>query len=206
MRVSGLGAVVAILTCLAAPALGSDWNVANGLWSNPGSWSPAAVPNGTNADIGNGGTATLQTAVPNITTLEVAGGSELDINVGADLTTTGNAVVATGAFNDGYVSQSGGTLLFGADLTLGTGATSFGEWIMSDGSVEVADNLTVGNGGDGVLNMDAGGLTVHGAEAGLSEVRFQTAGEGGEPGGEVPEPAGLGLIGLALLAVRKRRS
>ena len=27
-----------------------------------------------------------------------------------------------------------------------------------------------------------------------------------EPGGEIPEPAGLGLIGLALLAVRRKRS
>lgn len=28
----------------------------------------------------------------------------------------------------------------------------------------------------------------------------------GQPGGVVPEPAGLGLIGLALLAIRRRRS
>lgn len=37
------------------------------------------------------------------------------------------------------------------------------------------------------------------------EVRFVGDTLGG-PGGEIPEPAGVGLVGLALLAVRKRRS
>ena len=163
MRVKRLAACVAMAVCLAAAsAFASDWNVANGLWGNPGSWNPAGVPSGTNANIDNGGSATLQTAVANITTLDVTGSSELDINSGASLTTTGNAVIATGAFNDGYVSQGGGTLSLGADLVLGNGADTYGEWIMSDGSVEVASNLTVADGGDAVLEMSDGGLTVHG--------------------------------------------
>ena len=76
-----LVAVTAILVCLtAATASASDWNVANGLWSNPGSWNPVAVPNGTNANIANAGTATLQSAVPNITTLQLTNGSGLVVN------------------------------------------------------------------------------------------------------------------------------
>lgn len=39
--------------------------------------------------------------------------------------------------------------------------------------------------------------------AGLSEAAFE---EGGAGGGEIPEPAGLGLVGIALLGLRKRRS
>ena len=163
MRMRKLAAVVAILVCVAAaPASASDWNVGNGLWGNGANWLPAGVPTGTNANIANTGSATLQTAVPNITTLDLTGGSDLTINAGADLTTTGNAVIATGAFNDGYVSQVGGTLSLGADLILGNGADTYGEWIMSDGSVEVATDLTLGSGGDGVFNMSDGGLTVHG--------------------------------------------
>ena len=81
MRMRKLVAVTAILVCLtAATASASDWNVANGLWSNPGSWNPVAVPNGTNANIANAGTATLQSAVPNITTLQLTNGSGLVVN------------------------------------------------------------------------------------------------------------------------------
>ena len=165
MRMKRLAACVAILACLTAPAWGSDWNVGNGLWGNGANWLPAGVPTGTNANIANGGSATLQTAVPAITTFDLTGGSDLTINTGANLTTTGNAVIATGAFNDGYVAHNDGTLSFGADLILGNGASTYGEWIMSTGSVEVANNMTVGSGGDGVFSMADGGLTVHGGLA-----------------------------------------
>ena len=163
MRMKRLAAFVTVCVCLATvPASASDWNAGNGLWGNGANWLPAGVPTATNANIANGGSATLQTAVPNITTLDLTGGSDLTINAGADLTTTGNAVIATGAFNDGYVSQGGGTMSLGADLILGNGADTYGEWIMSNGSVEVTNNLTIGNGGDGVFSMSDGGLTVHG--------------------------------------------
>ena len=158
-----LAACVAIVVCLATvPASASDWNVANGLWSNNGSWSPAVVPDGTNASIGNGGTATLQSVVPNITTFDLTGGSDWDISGAANLTTTGDAIIASGAFDDGYVSHSGGTLSLGADLILANGADSYAEWTMSNGSIGVTTDMAIGNGGDVVFDMSDGGLTVGG--------------------------------------------
>ena len=50
------------------------------------------------------------------------------------------------------------------------------------------------------LNMVSWGDT----QSGLSEVRFEGVEAGA--GGVIPEPAGLGLVGLALLGLRKRRS
>ena len=169
MRAKRAAACVAIMMCLAAPAWGSDWNVANGLWSNDGSWNPAGVPNGTNAYIG-WGTATLQTNAFDITTLDVVGPafgtSQLSVLGGADLTTTGNAVIGSGALtgSEAIVSQSGGTLSLGANLTVGSDS-GLGEWAMSNGTVEVANDLTIGSGIDGVFSMSDGGLTVHGGLA-----------------------------------------
>ena len=172
MRMKSLAAFVAISMCLTtAAAWGSDWDVDTGFWSTPGSWSPVGVPNGVAANITNGGTATLQSGVDDITTFQLAGAlfddSELIVLAGADLTTTGDASIGTGSLleNDALVTQSGGSMSVGASLIIGSD-DAVAEWRMSGAAsvVNVATNLTVGNGGDGTFSMSDGALTVHGGD------------------------------------------
>ena len=175
MRMKRLAAFVAISMCLATVARGSDWQVETGFWSTPGSWD-GGVPSGVAANITNGGTATLQSdqtalGYDPITTFELAGvffeDSQLIVLPGADLTTTGNASIGTGSLleNDALVTQSGGSMSVGASLIIGSD-DAVAEWRMSGAAsvVNVATNLTVGNGGDGTFSMSDGALTVHGGD------------------------------------------
>jgi len=94
---------------------------------------------------------------------------------------------------------------YGASLPSGT--------LVWSGSVSPATLLPTYTGADYSLNSPTSGqyflMNVTGSSGGtgnqyasLSEIRFVTAAEAQA----VPEPAGLGLIGIALLALRKRRS
>ena len=164
MRVKRLAACVAMAVCLAAaPALASDWNVGSGLWANGGNWL-GGLPNGTPATIDNAGTATLQSAVPDITTLNMGGFSQLNVNAGADLTSTGDARVAYAGFDEGYVVQGGGSVSLGASLTLGASGGDFATWTMTnDASLGVGNDLIVGDAGAGQFQLgDTSNLTVGG--------------------------------------------
>ena len=97
-----------------------------------------------------------------------------------------------------------------------------GSVVVSDGTEDKAWNITIPQASiqawlDGTLPPllavvdDTGRYSrwdwfTNGGPADRGPILTFDAVEGGGPGGEIPEPAGLGLIGLALLAVRKRRS
>ncbi len=68
---------------------------------------------------------------------------------------------------------------------------------LNDGAVWSLDRITANPG-------DPGSSAVGLIRAGISGTPNVVP--GGDPGVVIPEPAGLGLVGLALLAVRKRRS
>jgi len=172
MRLKKLAAFVAISVCLTATAWGSNWDAVTGLWSNAGNWDTTNVPDAAsanpaewNAYIGNGYAATLQSDVPNITTLDVVWYSSLDIKNGALLTTTGDANIAGGGLDEGSVTQSGGALTLGANLTLGNTSGDFATWTMtSDGALAVANDLVVAGSGEAMFQInDDSSLTVGGA-------------------------------------------
>ena len=140
--------------CLAAPALGSNWTGGNGNWNLGGNWS-AGVPIGTDAYIGNGGTVTLNAAaLGDVTTLDVAWFSTLNIETGAALTATGNVNVAGGGNDFGTVAQSGGVVSLETNLFLGNASGDLATWTMTaDGSLAIGANLHVGGGGQGTFQL-----------------------------------------------------
>ena len=168
MRIGSLAVFVAVLMCLtAAPAWAAVWDGSDGLlWSNGNNWTPAGVPDGEDAIINNGllASPTLNSSVADIINLEVSGFSTLNITGLADLTATGSGNIAGTGFDEGYVNQDGGMVSFGSNLTLADASNDFARWTMTlDGSLAVANNLTVGD--SGAAEFDLGGtstLTVGG--------------------------------------------
>ena len=168
MKMKRLALCAAIAMCLAAPpALASTWTGSSGLlWNNGGNWNPVGIPDGVDAIINNAGTATLDAVVPDIADLQVSGYSTLNINTGAALTATGSGNVAVGgAFDEGYVNHASGAVSFGGNLTLGNIATDYGRWSMSsDGTLGIANNLTVGGVGGALFELEGTSiLTVGGS-------------------------------------------
>ncbi len=165
MRAKRLAAVVAMCVCLAAPALASTWTGGFGNWNTASDWD-AGVPNGTAAFIGTGvaHTITLDTDVPDITTLDVAWFNTLNIAPGADLTASGEASVAGGENDWGSVAQSGGVVSLASNLTVGSAAGDVAKWAMTaDSTLAVGVNLNLGGDGQGSFELgDASTLTVGG--------------------------------------------
>ncbi len=107
-----LGFAAAVLLLPAAPLVQADvsWNVASGDWSSAGNWSGAAVPTSSdNADIYNGGTATVTQIgeVCNNLSLGGMGGGTLQVT-GGSLSISSSALV--GLSGSGGFVQSGGAV------------------------------------------------------------------------------------------------
>ena len=107
-----MGFAAAVLLLLAAPLVQADvtWNVASGDWSSADNWSGAAVPtSGDNADIYNGGTATVTQngEVCNSLSLGGTGGGTLQVT-GGSLSISSSALV--GVSGSGVFVQSGGAV------------------------------------------------------------------------------------------------
>ena len=144
----------------------ADEYAGSSLWSgtagSTATWTPTLT--GASAAITNGGTATLDTGVPTISTLSVAWFSTLNIQGGANVTASGDASVAGGGNDFGTVAQSGGVVALNSNLTLGGGADDIAKWTMtSNADLLVGANLTVGGAGQGTFELgDTGILGVTG--------------------------------------------
>ncbi len=90
----------------------------SGNWSAPLNWNPTTVPNASDANLVNGGTATVDSAVTNALTLKINSASVLNVQAGGALTAD------TGEIGDGSagtINVSGGTLTFSNHVNFGTG-------------------------------------------------------------------------------------
>ena len=76
----GLPCLVALGLAVPMASMAETWNAATGNWNDPLNWTPNVVPtpgSGT-AVIDNGGTVTLDSAVPNVDGLQLTGASILN--------------------------------------------------------------------------------------------------------------------------------
>ena len=213
----------------------TDGNADNLDFFDPASWTPAAVP-GADAEIRLGEVGTRPNAIGSMIYDPVATSDPLDYTVGGvdDYVYVGrfqagdeytfyheSGNLVWGAFGSGnywfwiggggkgrYVINAG-TAAFGG-LGFGDGTLEFG--VGTDAIVYVEIAGTYGQskadiealiGSGNIVDLGSEGFVVTelvaGDYTGYTEVKLVAA-------APVPEPAGLGLIGLALLAVRKRRS
>ena len=137
---AAIGCGLSLASGLISPnAFGENWNVASGNWSLPANWDPNTVPNATQAFIGNGGTVTVDSAVPNVGAVDtdgliVKGASTLNIITGGSLTSLGAGNIGDGTA--GTLNISDGSLTFNQHFNLGV------------------------NGGVGVVNQTGGTVTV----------------------------------------------
>ncbi len=148
-----------------------DWNVAE-------NWDETRVPG---ADgwglIANGGTAYIDTAVPDILAFSILGPSTLEMRDGGSLTTTGGfgdsagcgdttdstLLMKGGTLNlsnpdgwlgvcwahsgSGYLVQTGGDLICAGIIVVGLDSTSYGSYEISGGSLSLAGEFQIGNRG-----------------------------------------------------------
>ena len=181
-------------------ALAEDWNDTTGNWSDSSKWTPTTVPNGTNANIYNGGTVTLNSGVANIDGLHIGGGSTLDVSAGANLTATGGGN-EIGNGGNGTLNISGGSLTFSNHVNLGDaggigivnqsgGTVNFsGQWAaigIGSGAAGSAYNLSGGTLNTGGIGLEvgsdrAGDFTLSGTgiwNAGTIELGVRSGGNG----------------------------
>ncbi|HYO24758.1 MAG TPA: autotransporter-associated beta strand repeat-containing protein [Lacipirellulaceae bacterium] len=181
--VAASAAVVALMMCAAAQAQQQvRWAVPAGNWNVANNWDSAAVPNNVGgvqaAIIDNGGSATLDTAVPTVGqvwvgdgagkgTLNVAAGANLTI-ASEDTTQSGYLVVGrtggfTGAHADSLLSMTGGTIVadqIEVGQTFGGLDSTNAQMVVGGTStVTVHNYIRVGH-GDGGSDGASGILTV----------------------------------------------
>lgn len=164
----GLPCLVALGLAAPMASMAETWNVATGNWNDPLNWTPNLVPtpgSGT-AVINNGGTVTLDSAVPNVDVLQLTGASILNVATGAALTANTGSEFTGGA----VANVSGGTLTFANFFNLGTGGTT-GVVNQTGGTVNVNNQwMAIGLGGGAAgsaYNLSGGTLaTTVGVEVG----------------------------------------
>ncbi len=138
----GIVAAVIVLTVALPARADITWTRSadvTGDWSVATNWSGGAVPTSTdNADVFNGGTASITTtadACSNLSLGSTAGSGSIQMYGG--MLNVGNAV-AVGYSGTGNFSQSGGTSTIARGLTIGAGSGSNGSYTLSGGSLAAA--------------------------------------------------------------------
>lgn len=144
-------------------------------WNDPANWT-TAVPSAENANINDGSTAVIDSAVPNITSfrLPLSSGSpfnfsgNISIVTGGSLTTTGSEsyvglrpsnVTSSLTVNGG--SYTGTQLSVGEDRgSAGGDPGSKGSVTLSAGTISLSSNLFLGRKNSGAGSLPTGSLTV----------------------------------------------
>ena len=128
-----LGFVATVLLLLSSPPARADTRgrYEIGDWSSAGNWSGGLPTSSTNADIFNGGTATITTTgdVCGSLSLGNTSGSGTIQMTGGSFTVNGSAFV--GYSGTGNFTQSGGTNTISSDLDLGYKLGSSGTYNLS---------------------------------------------------------------------------
>ena len=158
--------VVCLALAVSAQAGIGNWNVAGPAdWMVGTNWAEGAVPSAAKAYVRNGGTAVLSGVAPNITEFDIESGSTVEIKPGASLTGTANWKFGDNGTSGvtGTMIQTGGTLITSGDIYLGDDSDDHGVYKISGGSVELGDDLKLGDDGEGLLELSGtGAITVHG--------------------------------------------
>ena len=150
--------------CIALIAAGSSPSMAQSTWQGtaPGNWSDGTrcsngVPSGNSATISVAAPVTLNSAVPNITTLLTSNGAQLNIQDGASLTASGLTHFGT-AGTGSVLNFTGGTLTtVGGRVESATANLSGGTWNITGGYFQLTSAASVFNlSGTGHLNMANG--------------------------------------------------
>ena len=159
----GFVTAAALLLLSPPPARADDtWNVQSGDWSSAGNWSGGLPTSSTNADIYNGGTATITTTGDACSSLylgNATGSGSVQMTVGS-LTVNGNAVV--GYSGTGNFTQSGGTNTITSELDLGNGSGSNGTYSLSGSGRLSTSGEDVGDSGAGNFAQSGGTNAISG--------------------------------------------
>ncbi len=159
-----LAGTICLGLAVSAQAAVGTWNVTSGNWSLDTNWAEGAVPSAAKAYIRNGGTAILDSAVPNITEFDIESGSIVEVKPGAQLTGSGYWKVGDNGTSGitGTLLQTGGALKTTSDLYLGDDSDDHGVVKMYDGTLEIGDDLKLGDDGGGLFELHGGTVTVNG--------------------------------------------
>lgn len=177
MRTSSLkmltGVLLAGTICLGLPvsaqAADGNWSRAPGDpgdWMDDANWLNGVLPSGGGkAYIRNGGTAFLSDAAPDIGQFDIESGSIVEIRPNARLTGSGNWKIGDNGVLGltGTLIQTGGMLFTSGDVYLADDDDDWGEYYISAGSMEIGDDLKLGDDGKGLMVLSGTGLvTIHG--------------------------------------------
>ncbi len=168
LRLMGFAAAAVLL--LSPPSARADvtWNVQSGDWSSGGNWSGGGVPApNSNADIYNGGTATISQVGEVCNTLSLgntAGSGTIQMNGGyLKVGNIGMGSVYVGYSGAGNFNQSGGTFnynTYGDEVYLGYNPGSSGTYNLNGTGSFFAYDLWVGYSGTGTVTQSAGTSTI----------------------------------------------
>jgi hypothetical protein len=141
------------------------WNAGAGNYVTGANWVGGNAPTlADNAVINNGGTVTVNTSGANsarAVNLDVSNGT-LNVQSGGELLATTIMRIGHGT-STGTVNQTGGLVGIdingGADLRIGFDAGATGNYNLDGGELWVADSLSVGQNGTGVMTMTGGWIS-----------------------------------------------
>src|SRR5882757_6149346 len=99
-KMIALSSVFAAMSSLNAQSV---WNVGTGNWNDPLNWNPNGVPSAVATSITNAGTATVNSAVPSVTQVQVGSSGSGTLTLAA-----GGSLMITGTDTPLQVSANGG--------------------------------------------------------------------------------------------------
>jgi len=159
-----LAGTICLGLAVSAQADVGNWNVTSGNWSLDTNWAELAVPSAAKAYVRNGGIAILDYAAPDITEFDIESGSTVEVKPLAQLTGSGYWKVGDNGTSGvtGTLLQTGGALKTTSDLYLGDDDDDHGVYEMDAGSLEIGDDLKLGDDGIGLFELRGGTMTVNG--------------------------------------------
>ena len=186
-KINKIFTVVTMIVAMAATSWAHIWDGSelDGLWNTPGNWDEG-VPNGGTTSITNGDSVTLSGTAGSVSTLNVSGGSILNIEGtmngsndilidGGELHLTGTADVGNNKIKIGNSSGTGTFFMDGGTFTMDDKLEIYDAGIFQykAGSFTVADNIEI-TGTFKVVGYDAAGLlSFEEMEAGNSSGTFE---------------------------------
>ena len=182
--------VVTMIVAMAATSWAHIWDGSelDGLWNTPGNWDEGVPPAGTTT-IANGDSVTLSGTAGSVSTLNLSGGSILNIEgdmngsndilidgLGNVTLTAGTTALGNNKIKIGSGDGTGSFFMDGGTFTMDDKLEIYGTGIFQykAGSFTVADNIEIENGTFKVVGYDAAGLlSFEGMEAGNTSGTFE---------------------------------